>query len=445
MKKLLLVALFCVGVFSASAQAYLQDPNYGANEAERTENAKLYSAFQFSINLKDFKRASFELKELLNKIPKATDNLYIRGVDVYRNLYAKAETDAQRKVCLDSILTIYDLRSENFGNRAKRGRAYILAQKALAFNNYASDEDKLKLYQVFRDAIEAGKDVIDDEDVEIIGNYFTNLTNSYKYDEITADDYLTSYELIMKNVEGVDNEFATQIKNDVEALFAQSGAASCENIEKIFKPMYDLNPNDNDLIKKILGLFSRAKCNSNFQAELLEKYYKIDPQPEFAAMLASIYEERKDYAKAMEFMTVAINNEKDPVKKTSFLLRASGQLLAIERYKDAAGYAKQVMDMDPNNGMAYYLYANALNSGVATGCSGDARMYAMWLIYDAFNQAYQRLPEGDAQRENARTAMGQCAANFPKKQDLFMNALEDGQGYTVNCGWVSGRTTIRGR
>lgn len=445
MKKLLLSALFCVGAVSASAQAYLQNPNYGANEAERTENAKLLNAFQFSYNLKDYPRASMELKELLQKVPKATENLYIRGVDIYRNMFAKATSEEQKKIYVDSMMIIFDLRAEHFKDHPKRGLDNILANKALVFNNYASDGDTEKLYKYFEEAIEAGKNIIDDEDVQVIGNYFVHLTEGYASDLITADEYLTQYEKIMEIIEPVNNEFANKIKLDVETLFAQSGAANCDNIEKIFKPQYEADPNNNDLIKKILALSSRAKCVNDFQTELLEKYFKIDPQPTFAVMLAGVYEERKDYAKAMEYMKIAIDNETDPVKKLSFILRAGGQLLAIERYKDAAEYAKQAIALDPNSGIAYYLYANALNSGVATGCGGDAKTYAMWLIYDAFNQAYQRLPEGDAQKENARTAMGQCAANFPKKQDLFMNALEEGQGYTVNCGWVNGRTTVRGR
>lgn len=445
MKKLLLCAVFCVGAFSASAQAYLTNPNYGATEAERTENAKLLSAFQFSVNLKDYPRASMELKDLLQRAPKATENLYIRGIDIYRNLYSKATTDQQKQVCMDSLLTIFDLRAAAFGDHPKRGLAFILSNKALTFNNYASDTDKAKLYEMFDEAVEAGKDVIDSEDVEVIGTYFSALTNSYQYDEITADDYLSKYDNVAKVLEGVDNEFANKIRLDVETLFAQSGAANCDNIEKIFKPQYDADPSNSDLMKKILGLFSRARCNNDFQTALLEKYYVIDPQPEFALMLAGVYEERKDYSKAMEYMKVALTNEKDPVKKLSYLLRASGQMLAIEKYREAADYAKQAMELDNNNGIAYYFYANAVNSGVATGCSGDNRSYALWLVYDLFNQAYQRLPEGDSQRENARMAMSQCAANFPKKQDLFMSALEDGSGYNVNCGWVSGRTTVRGR
>lgn len=445
MKKLLIAAIICIGSLSASAQSYLTNPRYGATEAERVENAKLYSAFNFSVNLKDYGRASIELKDLLIKAPQISSNLYIRGVDIYKNLFTQAKTEERRDQCVDSILIIYDLRAKNFGDDPKRGMDYILAQKALTYNNFADEDDRAKLYEMFKEAIEAGKDVIDDEDVELIGTYFTNLSNSYKYDEITADDYLNRYEHITSILNGVDNEQANKIRTDIETLFGQSGAASCENIEKIFKPQYQADPNNADVIKKILGLFSRAKCNSDFQTELLEKYYVIDPQPEFALMLAGVYEERKDYEKAAQYMTIAIENEKDPVKKLSFLLRASGQSLATEKYKDAAEYAKKAMDIDPNSGIAAYLYANAINSGVATGCDGEARQYAMWLVYDVFNNAYQKLPDGDPQKENARTAMGQCASNFPSKQDLFMNAIEVGTGYTVSCGWVSGRTTVRGK
>lgn len=443
MKKQLLTLLLAITTFGALAQGnFLQDPKWGANEEERTENAKLMNAFNFSYKLKDFPQASFELKQLLGKVPAVSENLYIRGIEIYKDFFANATTPERRKQCVDSILIMFDLRAESFADHQQRGRDYVLAQKALTFNNFSEDRDKV--YAVFMEAIKAGIDIIDDSDVELIGTYFANLTESYTIDDITAEQYMQAYENLTGMLANHNNEYSKQIKGDIESMFAGSGAANCENIEKIFKPQYEADPNNADLVKKILGLFSRAKCSTPFQMELLEKYYQTDPQPEIALMLAGVYEEKKEFAKALEFMNIAIDGEKDPAMKVNHLIRAAGQTLQGGNGREAAGFARRAMEIQPNNSMAAFIYASALSTGIAN-CGADSKAFACWLVADAFSAALRVMDANDPLRADAQAALSNMVANFPKAADLFMLGLEDGQGYTVSCGWLSGRTTVRGR
>lgn len=443
MKKQILTLLLAVISLGALAQGdFLQDPRWGDNEEARTENAKLMSAFNFSYKLKDYPQASVELHQLLKNVPAVSENLYIRGIDIYKDNFANATTEERRKLCIDSIMYMFDLRAKSFANHKTRGRDVILAEKALTFNGFS--EDRQKAYEIFITAIEAGIDVIDDTDVNLIGTYFKNLTDSYTFEEINADDYINRYENLTGMLANHNNESSQQIKADLEAMFAASGAANCENIEKIFKPKYEADPNNGDLIKKILSLFNRAKCSTPFQMELLEKYYQTDPQPEIALMLAGVYEEKKDFAKALEYLNVAIDNEKDPALKVSYLLRAAGQTLQGGNGREAAAFSRRAMELEPDNAMASFIYANALLSGL-NGCSGENKQFGCWLVADAFGAALRIMNADDPLRTDAQAALNNLAANFPKQADLFMLGMEDGQGYTVNCGWVSGRTTVRGR
>lgn len=430
-----------VAVYSASAQAYLNDPRYGDTPEQRTENAKLYAAFGVSFGLKDWPQATMELQKLLQATPKISENLYIKGVEMYRQKYVAATSEDDKKVALDSIMTLFDIRADVYANHPTRGKGYVLAQKARMYMQLCPD-DKQTIFAYFTDAINA---TADHPNPELVANYFANVTEAFKFDEINLEEYMTRYENLEKLLKGCPDPAAADIAMSIDATFASSGAANCENIEKIFRPKYEADPTNNDLLKQILGLFNHSKCQNPWQMELLEKYYENDPQPEFALMLAGVYEERKDYEKALEYINVAIANETDPAEKVKHMLRAAGQTLAMDKYRESADYCKKILEIDPDNGMASNFYASAIAGAVNTGCSGFDKQAAYWLVVDYYSKALNMIPEGDPQREDIKKAIGVYSGNFPKKDELFMRGMENGTSYNVSCGWVSGRTTVRGR
>ncbi|MEG2755894.1 MAG: hypothetical protein RR931_04720, partial [Mucinivorans sp.] len=429
---------------SASAQDFKDDPKWGEDPAHREENVKLYNAFLYSVKLKDMNQASKELQMLLQRAPKCSENLYINGSRIYTSKLASATTKAERSVYIDSIMLLFDKRAESFGNHATRGKSYILGQKALAFLNY-SPEQKQKAFDLFEQAVAAGQQ---GPNPVLIGTYFTALTESYQLDDITPEKYVMVYEKLSALLNAVPEPRSLEVKDAitaVESLFASSGAASCENIDKIFKPKYDADPDNEALIKQILALCQRSKCSGEFYMQLIEKYYQIDPKPELAVMLAGVYEEKKDFAKALEFMNIAIKSETDPAAKVSYMTRAAGHSLSMGLSREAAVLARQIISMDDDNGFAYYIYASALANGSSQACGGFDRQAAYWLVVDAFQQAKAHMTADDPQLASVNTAIGSYAANFPKDEELFMRGLESGQGYSVNCGWISGHTTVRGR
>lgn len=440
-KFFMLLAAITMTATVASAQDYKNDPKYGADPASREENVKILNMFQDAYKMKSFDEATVYMRQLIERAPKCSQNLYINGAEIYRNKLVKATSKEARTKCLDSIMIIFDLRCQNFGEHPTRGMAYIKAQKALIFNTYAAD-NKEKLFELFRDAIQAG---VHDLDPKLAVVFFNSLTESYRLDDITPELYIVEYEKLQELLAINPSDGNTEASGAIEALFVQSGAASCENIEKIYKPKYEATPDDEELIKKILGLFQRSKCSSEFQMALIEKYYQIDPKPELALMLAGAYEAKGNYTKALEYIEVAIQNEKDPTVKANYLVRAAGATLAMNNYVEAAKLSRRVLEIDPNNGFAYLFYAGALAGGVSTACSDFDRQAAYWIVVDNYQEARKHFQNDPAQLENINKMIGSFAANFPKSEELFMRGLETGAGYTVNCGWISGRTTVRSR
>lgn len=433
----LIAALALVGSMAA-AQDYKDDPKYGADPAAREQNVRILNIFNDAYRAKDYNTATNYLRQLIQNAPQASENMYIRGVDIYRNKAAAAQTKEDRRAMVDSILWIYDKRIEAFGEHPERGEGYLRGEKAKIFMNMMP-ADRQRMFQLCREAISKNADPA------LIVMYFNAVVESFKLDDVTPEELIESYENLSQTLATSQAPNAAEAAKTLDDLFATSGAADCQSIEQIYKPKYEADPTNQQLIETILSLLNRGGCSSDFYLSMLEKYYEVNPKPEIAIQLASVFQEKKDFTKAMEYLTIGIDKETDPAKKANFLLQAATMSSANGAYREAAGFARQAIELDSNNGVAYLLLGAAYGSGAGSACSAFDSQTAMWLAVDNLSRARQLLPQDDPQQEQISQMIANYSANFPKTEETFMRGLNPGDPYTVSCGWISGHTTVRER
>lgn len=439
---MMLLASVTFGAMAQGGYDYKQDPKYGNTPEERERNVMILNYFNDAYKMRTYDDAVAYMQELIQNAPQASENIFIKGIEIYRNKLSRSRVKAERAVFLDSMMYIYDKRAETYGDHATRGRGYILTRKAQDFYIYAPGETD-RAFAYFRDAVKASDAAVD---AEMATSFFNALTESYKLGDITPDDYMNDYELLATALGKADqSDEVINAQAALENLFAQSGAANCENIEKIFKPRYMADKDNIEMLRKMAVLMSRAKCTSDFQMEVLEHYYELEPSSDVALMLAGIYEDRKNHDKAVQFINIAISNEQDPVKRVGYIIRAAASNLAANNYRQAADFAQKAMAEAPDNGYGYLVYASALAGGASQACTGFDRQAAYWLVTDAYVQARAKFADDQAQLDNINRTIASLAGNFPKTEDTFLRNLKPGDSYTVNCGWISGRTTVRER
>lgn len=425
---------------SATAQDFRDDPKYGANPAEREKNVLILNYFKDAYKEKDYDAATAHLRRLIESAPLASENMYIRGIDIYKSKAAAAQSKNERRMFVDSILYIYDKRIEAFGTHPTRGEAYLRNEKAKLFHTMMPSE-RTKLFTLFQEALHEKHPL----DPGLAVMYFNSVVESYQLDDITPEEVLDLYDRLGKRLADCTHNDAVEAKRTLDDLFASCGVADCATVEKIYRPKYEADPENQQQLETILALLQRGKCSSDFYIDLLEKYYKTNPKTEIALRLMLAYQEKQNYPKAMEYLRVGIANETDPAVKANFLLQAATMASASGSYREAAGYARQVLELEPNNGMAYMLLGAAYGSGARSACSAFDSQTAMWLAVDNLARARQLLASDDPQQEHITRMIGNYSANFPKTEETFMRGLNPGDSYTVNCGWISGRTTVRER
>jgi tetratricopeptide (TPR) repeat protein len=424
---------------SAMAQqvAPLEDPNYGATLEERKTNLGNLNWLGDAAKARDWDAVANYTRMLLSAAPAAHSSLYANGANAYKNKIQRATSVAEKKVLLDSLMLIYDMRAQYFGNHPTQGTPYILEQKASAYLSFNS-LDGANVRKFYKDAVDAAGDGVKPL---LVLTYFQQLVTGLKAVEITSEQLLEEYErLLPLMANGTQEE-----QDSFTGLLATSGAADCGVLEELYTKQLAEKPGDLDLLKKAFNLMSMAKCDSDFYISVGEQLYKLEPTSNIAIMLAELFENRKEFSRAIPYLNEQIETETDPVNKADLYVRIAASELGQNRYSGVAQSARQAIALNPANGHAHYLLANAYIGGQGA-CSDFNRSAVAWLAYDELVRAREALT-GDTTGvlERVNNLMASCRASFPSNEDIFMYGHQIGGSYNVSCGWISGTTTVRAR
>lgn len=439
--KILVSAVLTVVGLSAYAQD-LSDPKYakwGETLEERKENILNSSYLKEEINNHNFDSASGYLHKLIEKCPAASENIYVNGTKLYKQRINRAQTLAEKNAYVDSLLWLYDVRLENFGTHRTRGKDYILERKAREYLTY-KESDREGIRNAFEAAIAAQVEATGKADPEVLAIYFKNLCDDYSNDVVDAMTVVAAYDGNAKYFEGIAPE-QEEFKEQFEKCFAMSGAASCENIEKIFAKKIADAPEDETVIAQAMELMSRAKCESDFFLSVGEKYYAMKPSSNTAMRLAEVFQNRKEYEKANQYLREALAKETNDAERENLLVRIGILEVTTNDYRDAVEAFREAQKINPEDGLIYYFLPQCYVFG-AKNCNGFAKDATFWVAYDMLQKAIPLL-EGDYPEfaANAKSLAATYRSAFPTTEECFFNELSEGSTYTVNCGFVSGVPT----
>ena len=447
--KLFIGLAFALIAGKAMAQD-LSAPQYakwGETVEQREENIKASQFLKEEMENRNYNLAAHYLQQLLANCPAASENTFARGITLYKNKINRATSLKERNVYVDSLFLLYDLRLENFGSHPKRGKAYILDMKAREYLTYR-EGDREGVRKHFEDAIAAQVEYTGTADPTMVATYFKNLCDDYKNDIVDAMTIVNTYEANSKYFANLD-ESQADLKAQFDALFGASGAASCENLQKIFEPKIAATPNDEALLANVFGLLFKANCESDFALSVAEKYYAIKPQSSIAMLLAQIFQGKKEFDKANHYLREALAAETDLAERQKLLVRIGILEMSMNKYSDAIKAFNESLNVGAgeSDGLAYYFLAQCYVAG-SGGCGSNlAKRSVYWYAYDLVQKAIPMLEKTDASiAAQARSLAGSYRSAFPSGEECFFAELNNGQGYTIPCGLAKGKsTTVRYR
>ena len=100
-------------------------------------------------------------------------------------------------------------------------------------------------------------------------------------------DYLAASEYADDAIAAADKESVKKafggIKDNLVALFINSGTADCESLQGIYGPKVETNQTDLNYLKKVISIMKMMKCTDSDAYQQASFYvYKIEPSAEAA-------------------------------------------------------------------------------------------------------------------------------------------------------------------
>lgn len=437
--KLVLTVALATLTLSAMAQDF-SDPAYakwGDTPEVRKSNILASQYLKEEIGNHHFDEASKLLHQLISSCPKATENIYANGASLYKNKINRAQSVADKKANVDSLMWVYEERLKYYGDHPKRGTTYILERMAMEYQTYCPEDYEGGIIK-FQRAIDAYK-AAGSMNYDLPLYLFNDVCEAYKVDLLSAMDVVKSYDECAKIYEGKDVEQ----KKVLDGYFARSGAVNCDNIEKIFSEKLAKEPENLDVLAQGFDLIQKAKCETDFALKLSEKFYALQPSSKVALYLAQTYQNAKNIDKANKYLYEALSKETDNEERAKLLLRIGIISMSDKKLSAAVDAFRQVKQINPENGMATYFLAQCYVMGAAG--EGVEKSSVFWLAYDMVQKSIPFLEADDtttADEEDARKLVQIYRASFPSKEECFFNELREGSPYTIRTGLAAGERTV---
>lgn len=439
LKLSMLPMLLLIFNVNAIAQAYLNDPKFGADEETRKECVVALSLYGEDYKQQNYDKAKPNWLKVLEICPGARQNTYVHGVRMIKTWYAEATSPSRKNELLDSLMMIYDMRIEYFDSRGT-----LLGQKGMDLASMDSDRYE-EAYGYLKESIELEGD---GSASSVLYTYMVLTKTMYDNNKLSAEDVIETYALIadyldLQQVSNPDDGRLLQVKENVDAIFSTANVADCESLQKIFEPRVDNNSNDIDLVKKVHNLLSANRCEqTDFYVKTAKALYALEPTSNRAYELARVYVAKRDYQNSEQYYKQAIELEENKEQKSRFLVEYAGVVFnEFGKPQQARSLALEAIEHNPNIGHAYILigniYANEKN------CFSDdfQKKTVYWAAVDKFIKAKQVDPSVASDCDRLIEVYSQY---FPAQSDIFFHDLNPNQRYTVGC-WINESTTVRAR
>jgi len=446
MKTIKVILIVLTAILSGTVINAQDDSKFGDDPEMCRVKLSTYDQFYKQNNIKD---AIPAWRWCFINCPASTKNIYIHGTSIVDYMINNTEDTEIREKYVDTLLMVYDQRIEYFGEEGR-----VLGRKANDMLKYRSQE-VTKIYEMYKTALEL-------EGIEtersVLGNLMNVSVALYKNDIISDEEVVENYAKISENVDMQIEQANAAGKNKdvarlndlmaiVEDIFVNSGAANCEAIINLYTPKFQENPDDVDMLKKILYLLEKGgedECKlSDLYSQVAEKLFEIEKSTTAAHSLGQLFFKLSESQKAEKYYLEAIEMSMEDKKLADLYYELALLYYSqMQNFPRAREYARKALGIDPNYGRAYSLIGKIYAASISDCSETELEQWAMyWLIVDQFVKA-KSVDNSENLVKEANEYISIYSARFPTTEKLFWYDTNVGQSVNVGC-WINETTTVR--
>ena len=446
--------LLCALSFSATAtfaQTGAQDGSrfgHGEDSLRALQNISIYTEY---VKTNNFQDAYNPWKVVFTEAPFAQVGTYTNGAKILRALIQKSTDPAKKKLFFDELMGVHDQRIkflDKLNKIVKRpiSKGSIVGMKA---NDYIHFSGKsLDVNTGYDLAVEAVKLEKENADYFMFTNMMQMSAAKLKKDDAHKEQFIQDYLLASNYADAAfkaakkerDKKNLKIAKDNVDAYFINSGAATCENLQSIYGPKVAQNKTNLDYLKQVISVMQLLKCTEEqayFDAS--EAAHAIEPTSATAAGCGYMYYKKGDIDKSISYFDQAVELEQDPDKKAEYSYSAAVVLFSKKQLSKAKQYANKAISIKKEYGDAYILIAQMYASSPNWSDEAALNKCTFFAVLDKLQRAKSVDP---SVTDKANELIRIYAGHTPKDEDLFFLGLKKGNSVTIG-GWIGETTTIR--
>jgi tetratricopeptide (TPR) repeat protein len=427
-----------------------------------------HSIYRQALKSKDYDLAFENWEKAYNVAPAADgkrDFHFTDGIILYKEKF-KTATEEEKKAIVETVLGLYDdaVTCLNDGTIKFKDVPtdvrvnYHLGNKVFdmfyTFNTLYS-----KTYAATEMAVEsAGNDV----DYRVFVPYATVAVDHFikeKIDKVKAraihDQLVAIADHNVANNEQLGAYYGQQ-KVEIEKIFARikHQIFDCEYFMKEYKPMYEADPTNPEVVKTVYNKLKSKKCAEDdpFLMKLKKQYEtwaakeNANKQATFEAnnpaMMANKAYKAGDFNTALSKYKEALATETSPEKQANYHMSIASILFRkMNKMGEARTHARKAASLKANWGKPYMLIGDMYAKSSRSCGGGDA--YKSGVVVLAAISKWAKAKSIDPSvADDAQSKINKYNQYIPESADAFMLGKKAGATVSTGC-WVGEKVTLR--
>ncbi len=475
MKKLFL-AFIALAAMTANAQNGVSNPNRFGQGEDSVRCIQSISIMNTNVKNKEYKIAYDAWKVLFDEFPVARVDTYTNGIKIL-NDFISNEADPQKKEAyIDELMSIYDQQIKYLDQlqaitKTKLSEGQILGRKAIDLIKHRKNAPVEEVYDMLAKSVEIEQGKSEYVVTELFMKYSgLKYKNDQSHGEQIIEDYLNASVYIVDvldkyhdNIEICLQKYQEEgdpkdsinagkyskmidasrvAKSNIDAYFINSGAASCEDLDRIYAPLIEENKDNIEYLNKVITVMAMLKCtNQDAYLAASEYAFEIDPNPTSKAAMGCGYRyfKKGEVDKAMEYFDRAIELEASVTNKSELCYKVADIYYNLSKYGKARSYAQKALALNSKYGAPHILIAQCYAATPNWSEDNTLNNCTYYLCIDRLERAKSVDP---SVKRDADKLIAAYKKYTPSNEELFMKGYKAGEKVTIG-GWINETTTIR--
>ena len=475
MKKLFL-ALIAFVAMTANAQNGVSNPYRFGQGEDSTRCIQNISIMNSNVKNNDYEVAYRSWKVLFDEFPVARVDTYTNGIKILSD-FIKKEADPQKKEeYIDQLMAVYDQQIKYIDllqeiTKTKLSEGQILGKKVIDLLKYRKDTPVEEIYDMLARSVALEQGQSEYVVTELFMKYSgLKYKSDQSHGEQIIEDYLNASVYIVEvldkyhdKIEECEQRYqefgeakdstnailygkmidASRVaKSNIDAYFINSGAASCEDLDRIYAPLIEENKGDIEYLNKVITVMAMLRCtNQDAYFAASEYAFEIDPNPTSKAAMGCGYRyfKKGEIEKAMEYFDRAIELEASVTNKSELCYKVADIYYNLNKYGKARSYAQKALALNSKYGAPHIIIAQCYAATSNWSDDNTLNNCTYYLCIDRLERAKNVDP---SIKREADKLIASYKKYTPSNEELFMKGYKVGEKVTIG-GWINETTTIR--